>query len=197
MSHVQILGALSALLTLLSRANYFHSIFKGKTKPHAFSWFIWGVISSVGAAAQIAKGAGPGAWARTLASATNFVVVIVALIAGTRDIKRSDWITLIIALSTIPLWIATKTPVWSVIIVCTIDTAGYFPSVRKSWERPHQETSRSYFISSGSAFLSVLAIEHYSLSTWLYPAVLTCSNACMALFLLWRRRVLRPKTLKY
>ncbi|MBU6475784.1 MAG: hypothetical protein KGQ70_07435 [Alphaproteobacteria bacterium] len=196
MSHAEILGAFSASLTLLSRANYFDSIFRGKTKPHAFSWFIWGVISSIGATAQIVEGAGPGAWTRTLASATNFIVVAIALVAGTRDIRRGDWITLAVALSAIPLWIATKTPVWSVLIVCTIDTMGYFPSVRKSWERPHQETARSYFISSASAFTSILAIEHYTLSTWLYPAVLTCSNAGMALFLLWRRQVLQVKPLE-
>ncbi len=195
MTHTELFGAFSTLMSLLSRANYFNAIFQGKTRPHAFSWLIWGTISSIGVAAQIAEGAGPGAWARVFGSSTCFILVIVALLKGTRDVKRSDWITLIVALSAIPLWIVTKTPVWSVLIVCTIDTLGYFPTIRKSWDHPYQEAARSYLFSSCSAFFSVLAVEHYTLSTWLYPAVLTCSNSALAGFLLWRRHVLHDKSL--
>ena len=175
-------------MSMCSRANYFHAIFRGKTKPHAFSWLIWGVISSIGVAAQLAEGAGAGAWARMFATVTNFILVFVSLKKGTRNITRSDWITLIVALSAVPLWIITKTPVWSVILVCVIDTLGYLPTVRKSWEKPHEEAALSYLISGCGAFFSLIAIEHYTLSTWLYPAALTCSNTAMALFLVLRRK---------
>ncbi len=181
-------GALAVFAMVCSRGNYFRSIFQGKTKPHAFSWFIWGTISSIGFAAQVAEGAGPGSWARGFAAATCFMLVIVALMRGKNNIKRSDWVTFFVSLAAIPLWVATKTPVWSVILVCIIDTLGYYPTVRKSWEKPDEEAALSYIFSACGAFFSILALEHYTLSTWLYSAVLTWSNGSMALFLWARRR---------
>jgi len=188
MTYAAFFGLISILLTFCSRLNYFIAIFRGKTKPHAFSWLIWGIISSIGVAAQIAEGAGAGAWGRAFASFTNLVLVFIALSKGTCNITRSDWITLIVALLAIPLWVITRTPVWSVILVCIIDTLGYFPTVRKSWEKPYEEAAFSYMASGCSSLLAVLAVEHYTLSTWLYPAVLACSNTCMTAFLLLRRK---------
>lgn len=187
---IEAFGALSVLTMVCSRATYFTSIFRGVTRPNAFSWFIWGTISGIGFAAQVAEGAGPGAWARGFASMTCFVIVIMALVYGRRDIRKIDWLTFAVAMAAIPLWVITKTPVWSVIIVCIIDTLGYYPTVRKSWDRPHEEAVISYVFSSLGSLFAIFALDHYSLSTWLYSAVLFLSNGSMAAFLLLRRRLI-------
>lgn len=189
MVHTEIFGILSTFMMLCSRANYFNSTFRGRTRPHAFSWFIWGIISTIGFAAQVAEGAGAGSWARGLSAATCFMLVVVSLMKGEKNIRRSDWVTLVVALCAIPLWVATKTPVWSVILVCCIDTIGYFPTVRKSWDKPHSETALSYTLSCLCALFSIFAIENYTLSTWLYSAVLTVTNGGMVAFLLIRRKM--------
>src|SRR5262249_32279804 len=111
------------LLMLCSRGAYFTSIMKGRTRPHAFSWLIWGVISSIGLAAQIAEHAGPAAWVRGVGCSTCFVILGLCWFKGERNIKRADWITLAVAFAAIPLWVLTKTPVWSVVLVCLIDTS--------------------------------------------------------------------------
>lgn len=184
------LGALSVAMMVLSRAGYFAGIFRGGTRPHVFSWLIWGTISAIGFAAQAAEGAGPGSWARGFGSATCFLLVLVGLFKGEKDIKPADWVTLAVALSAIPLWAATHTPLWSVLIVCCIDTIGYLPTVRKSWLKPREEMAASYLFGSLAAGFSLLAIRHYTPSTWLYPLVLTVSNGAMWLFLRARRRAL-------
>lgn len=186
--HRVALGALSIAMMVLSRAGYFADIFRGGTRPHAFSWFIWGTISSIGFAAQVAEGAGPGSWARGFGSATCFLLVGLSWFRGEKNITRSDWVTLAVALSAVPLWIITETPFWSVLIVCAIDTIGYIPTVRKSWHKPHQEMALSYFLSSLGAGFSILAIVNYTPSTWLYPLVLLISNGGMGMFLLARRK---------
>ncbi len=175
-------------MMVCSRAGYFAGIFRGRTRPHVFSWLIWGTISGIGFAAQAAEGAGPGSWARGFGSATCFVLVGISYFKGEKDIKRADWVTLAVALSAIPLWVLTKTPFWSVLIVCVIDTIGYLPTVRKSWLKPREELAVSYLFSCLGAAFSLLAIVQYTPSTWLYPLVLTCSNGGMWLFLLARRR---------
>lgn len=187
MTFTAIFGLLSVAAMLAARATYFTSIWRGKTRPHAFSWFIWGVISSIGFAAQFAEGAGAGSWARGFGAVTCFMLVGISLFRGERNITRADWMTLCVALLAIPLWVLTKTPVWSVVLVCLIDTVGYLPTVRKSWTKPQSESALSYSIGSLGAFLTLLAIENYTVSTWLYPAVLVVSNGAMALFLLGRR----------
>lgn len=193
MTTKEIFAAIAIALMLFSRGTYFVSILKGRTKPHAFSWLIWGVISSIGFAAQIAEHAGAASWVRGVGCITCFVVVGLCWFRGERNITRSDWITLVIALAAIPLWVATKTPVWSVILVCLIDTSGYLPTVRKVYNKPKEETPYSYLLSCAGAFLSVLAIENYTPSTWLYPVVLTVSNLMMAGFIFIRRWQLHVK----
>ena len=181
-------GALSIVMMLCSRAGYFAGIFRGKIRPHVFSWFIWGTISGIGFAAQVAEGAGPGSWARGFGSATCFLLVFISYFKGEKNITRGDWLTLAVALSAIPLWVATKTPFWSVVLVCCIDTIGYLPTVRKSWLKPREEMAVSYLFSCLGAAFSLAAIEQYTPSTWLYPLVLTFSNGGMWLFLRARRR---------
>lgn len=175
-------------MMFFSRGVYFLSIHKGHTRPHAFSWLIWGVISSIGFAAQVAEGGGVGSWPRGFGAVTCFLIVILACFKGEKNITRGDWVTLLVALSAIPLWMATKTPVWSVILVCIIDTIGYIPTLRKAWHKPQEETPRGYFLSCFGAFFSLIALEAYTLSTWLYPLVLTFSNGSMAAFLILRKR---------
>lgn len=185
-SGAEIFGLLSVGMMLCSRGTYFVSIFQGKTRPHAFSWLIWGTISSIGFAAQFAEGAGAGSWARAFGAATCFLLIFVSLFKGERHITRSDCVTLAVALTAIPLWILTETPVWSVILVCAIDTVGYIPTIRKSWLKPREESAISYGFSCCGALFSLLAVEHYTLSTWLYPAVLVGTNGAMAGFLILR-----------
>lgn len=187
MSTSAIFGLLSVAAMLSSRLTYFRSIWLGKTRPHAFSWFIWGVISSIGFAAQFADGAGAGSWARGFGAFTCFLLVIISLKYSEKNITRADWLTLVVALAAVPLWIITKTPVWSVILICLIDTAGYLPTLRKSWNKPRSESAVSYAIGSAGACFAFLAIEHYTLATWLYPVVLIVSNGAMAGFLVTRR----------
>lgn len=174
-------------LMMCSRGSYIASILKGRTRPHSFSWFIWGVISTIGFAAQYAEDTGPACWVRGFGAATCFLLVVMGWFKGERDIRRADLVTLIVALLAIPLWVATKTPLWSVILVCLIDTIGYFPTIRKSWHKPRQETYVGYILSCLAAFFSLLAIENYTPVTWLYPVVLVISNGSMAVFLLARR----------
>jgi hypothetical protein len=185
-----ILGALSVFMLVCSRGGYFYGILKGRTRPHGFSWFIWGTISGIGFAAQVAEGAGPGSWARGFGSVTCFLLAWLGYKHGERNIKRIDWATLFVAFASIPLWMATETPFWSVLIVCAIDTIGYIPTVRKAWHKPQEEFAVSYLFSCLAALFSFFAIREYTPSTWLYPVVLTFTNGAMWALLKRRMKVL-------
>lgn len=183
-------GFISLAFMVLSRTVYITSVMRGRTKPHAFSWLIWTAISSIGFAAQFAEGAGPGSWARGLSAVTCLMLAVLGYFKGEKNITRGDKLTLLAAFSAVPLWLITKTPLWSVFIVCIIDTIGYFPTVRKAWNKPGEESAASFLISSLCSLSSLFAIENYNLCTWLYPALLVFTNTALAAYLLIRRNVL-------
>lgn len=195
MTQTEIFGVLSTGFVLISRLFYFNGIFRHGAKPHAFSWLIWGTISAVGFAAQVAEGAGPGSWARGFSCATCFLLVGIGYTRGDRSYTRSDWITLIVSLLAIPLWIITNTPLWSVILVCIIDTVGFLPTIRKSWLQPWEEPASGYGFFTVGAFLSLFAIEHYTPATWLYPVLMVFTNCSMTAYLLIRRNKMAVPTL--
>ena len=78
-------AAIAIALMLFSRGTYLTSILKGRTRPHAFSWLIWGVISSIGLAAQIAEHAGAAIWVRAVGCSTCFFILALCWWKGTRD----------------------------------------------------------------------------------------------------------------
>ena len=99
----EILGALSAIIGCIGYIPYFRGIFLGKTKPHAFSWFIWGLIMAIVFAVQIVEKGGPGSWNTVLSAIACFSIAILALFYGKRTFPLFDWIILVAAILTHPL----------------------------------------------------------------------------------------------
>ncbi len=53
--------ALTIIFTVLANAYYIVTIFRGKTKPHIYSWLIWAIINIAACLIQLQHGAGWGA----------------------------------------------------------------------------------------------------------------------------------------
>lgn len=117
-------------------------------------------------------------------------IAISAYWLGTKDIKRIDWVVLLTALLSIPLWIVTKSPLLSVILVVLIDAMGYVPTIRKSWRKPYEEAALMWAISIVVFTLSFFALENYTLTTYLYPVTFATINIFFVAYLLVRRRSL-------
>lgn len=161
---------LSIVVGTVGNWDYFVAIRRHVIRPHLFSWFIWGIITVIAAAAQAIKGAGPGNWATIYTAGVCFVFAAMALKYGERNITRSDWIALILAFLAIPLWLITGDPVWSVIWACVIDALGFYPTMRKSWHKPNEENIRPYFLANIKFLLGLVALDSYNLTTMLYPS---------------------------
>src|SRR5207253_1528641 len=104
---------------------YFRDIIKRKTKPHAFSWFIWGLLTAIAFFAQLTKGGGAGAWVSGFTSLVLLSIAVLALIYGEKDTKIINWLSFIGALVGLILWGITKNPLSAIIIVTAIDTIAY------------------------------------------------------------------------
>lgn len=185
-----VLSAAAILLTFIAFLPYIRGIHRGLIRPHLFSWLVWGLTTLVVFLAQLAGNGGVGAWPIGVSGAiTSYVTVLAWVRRGDLEITRTDWVFLIGALSALPLWFATSDPLSAVVILTVVDLAGFGPTFRKGWSHPHEEKIGFFGLFAARNLLVLLALEHYSATTTLFPAAV--GLACVALMgmLAWRRRV--------
>ena len=180
-------GYISLLFTIAAYAPYVWSCLKGRTKPHIFSWLLWSILMLIATFGQKAGFAGPGAWATFFSGLSCFIITLVALKSGDKNINRKDIFVLVIALAAIPLWYITQHPLSAIALITFIDALSYLPTIRKSIARPYEEMPVHYIISNCKHSFSIMAMSVYSLTTVLYPAVLFFMNALLVGIIYWRR----------
>ena len=179
-----ILGTIAILIALAGYVPYFRDIFAGKTKPHAFSWLVWALLTGIAFFGQIFDRGGAGAWVTGFTAIVSFVIFFLALQRGEKNITLSDKWSLGGAGVALVLWYFTNSPLGSVILITIIDALGFYPTFRKSYHKPHEETMLTFFLSGLKFVIAILALQHYSVVTYLYPAslVLKMIKACLKFF---------------
>ena len=190
MFYKELLSAIAIVLTFIAFFPYISSIIKGTIKPHVFSWVIWGTTTFVVFLAQLDDGGGVGAWPIGVSgSITIFIALLAWLKRGDITITRTDWLFFISAMSSLPFWYFTSDPLWAVVILTTVDVLGFGPTVRKAYAFPHSESLLFFALFTARNLIVIMALENYSITTVLFPAVIAA--ACMLLIALiaYRRRV--------
>ena len=185
----EILGAIATVIGLFGYGIYIFGIIKGITKPHAFSWLVWGIINSIIFVIQVVENAGPGAWVMGASTLSCFIIAAMAYkVRSKNSITKGDWAALISSLLAIPLWLLTQNPVWSVILLTVIDSVAFYPSIRKGYVSPHEEMIFKYAINTLKHLLSVFALVSVTFSTAFFPLYLVVANGGFALMLFMRRK---------
>jgi len=195
MEYHAIVSVLVITLTFFGYVPYIWDILKGKTKPHAFTWFVVAVTAFVAYALQLLGGAGVGAWPMLTVAVICIVVFLLSLWRGTRDITKSDIVLFILSLVALFLWLVVKQPVLSVILITVSEVLAFVPTIRKSWSEPYSETLSLYEISAVRHGLSILALQQINLLTALYPAAWSLTNVVISTVLLLRRKRVAPEPL--
>ena len=189
--HKQLLGAIAIGLTLIAYYPYIRSIIQGKTKPHVFSWVIWGTSTCIVFLAQLADKGGAGAWVIGFSGIISIYVAFLAYIKRSdSSITRIDGLFFIVAMTALPIWYLTSDPLWAVVILTTVDVLGFAPTFRRSYIRPFEEQLMFYVVMAVRNLVVVSALENYSLTTMLFPATIAVVCLIFSLMVLYRRRVL-------
>lgn len=183
-----ILALIAIVMTLVGYFYYFRDIFAGKTKPHAYSWLVWALLTAIAFAGQLHDNGGPGSYVTGVTAAISFFIFFLAIKRGEKDITRSDRAYLIMAILAIIPWLLTNDPVISVILISIIDFLGFIPTIRKSYHKPHEETLIHYVLAGLKFVLAIIALDHYSITTWFYPASLVAANLFFVVMLILRRK---------
>lgn len=191
MIYKEIFSAVAIALTLIAFFPYIRSIRQGTTKPHVFSWVIWGSTTFVVFLAQLADKGGAGAWPIGVSGIiTLYVALLSYLKRSDNTITKTDWTFFILAMNSLPLWYITSDPLWAVVILTAVDGMGFAPTFRKAYVRPYEEKMTFFAIIALRNFVSILALEHYSLTTVLFPAFIAAACLVLIVVMVHRRRVL-------
>jgi len=186
-----LLSAVAITLTFVLFVPYIRSIQRGETKPHVFSWVIWGIGTLIVFFAQLAGRAGLGAWP---IGVSGLITSYIALLAYSKRtdirISRTDWGFFLTALSALPFWFLTSDPLWAVVTLTFADIIGFGPTVRRAYAHPHDESVVFFALAAVRNLIAILALEHYSLTTVLFPAAVGVACLMLACLLVYRRRLL-------
>ena len=191
MTYKELFSAAAIALTFAAFVPYIRAIVSGAVRPHVFSWAIWGATTLVVFVAQVQANAGVGAW--PIGVSAGITISIAALAYARRadvTITKTDWMFFVAALSALPLWYFTSEPLSAVVVLTAVDLLGFGPTVRKAYDFPHSESLPFFALFAARNALVLFALEHYSLTTVLFPAAV--GLACLGLMAIVtvRRRTL-------
>jgi hypothetical protein len=187
MEHKEVLGFASTAIAIVSYLPYFIDILKNRTKPHTFTWIIWGVLTSIAFVEQIKANAGPGSW---VTGSTALICLFIAVVGYTKKqvkISRSDWLSLSGAAIVLGFLFITKDAVLSIILLTAINGIGYIPTFRKSFNRPFEETLSTYFLGGLKFVFAVWALQSYSFVTIIFPLSIIILSWGFVLMIITRR----------
>lgn len=185
------LSALAIVLTLGAFLPYVLAILSGRAKPHVFSWVVWGSTTFIVFLAQSADGAGAGAWPIGVSGIVSIGLAVLAYLKrGDYSVTRLDWSFLVLGLLSLPAWWATDDPLAAVIILTIADLLGFAPTIRKGYARPFEENLIFYAVITLRNGVAIAALEAYSLTTVLWPAITGVAGIPFIVMVLMRRRAL-------
>lgn len=191
MMYKELYSAIAIALTFIAFFPYIRSILKEETKPHVFSWVIWGSTTFIVFLAQLKDGGGVGAWPIGVSGLiTIYVAFLAYLKKSDKTITLIDWCFFLSAMASLPTWYFTSDPLWAVVILTAVDLLGFGPTIRKAYFHPYEENLTFFSIFMARNLIVIMALEYYSLTTVLFPAVI--AGACFALIVIvmFRRRIL-------
>ncbi len=191
MSHHQILAILGITIGFVSYAIYFYGIFYGQTKPHGFTWLVWGIMNITVFFAQLVRGGGAGSWITGINGVLCLAVFMVSLWRGEKNITRSDWWCLGGALAGIVGWIVTHNPLTAVLLASVIDLCAILPTIRKAYYKPYEENVLGFSIDLSAFVLALVALESFNLTTALFPVVILVNDSFLVGMILVRRRSIK------
>lgn len=182
------IGLIAVLLTIIGHFPYIIDILKNKTKPHVFTWIVWAVVTVLAFFGQWQKGGGAGSWTTGVTGLITILIAILSFRKGSKEITKSDKVFFGLALVSIIPWYITNDPTFSIVIITVIDVFAFLPTVRKTLKDPSSETFFTYALNILRHGLSVVALAHYNVATFLYPTALLVMNLIMTIIIFRYRK---------
>lgn len=174
MLSIQFFSGMAVIMSLLAYVVYIYSIYKGKSKPHVFSWLSWFIVMAVGGLAQEHVDEGGSSSIVLYVTAFCYLsIAIYAMFLKNKSITNSDIYTFIGAMCAIPMWLITKDPLSALCLLMIIDILSFYPTVRKTYYKPYSEDLTAYTLAAFGYGFMIFAVATPTSENLAYPIFLT------------------------
>ena len=173
---LQILGYISALLSIICILPYIRDILRLKTKPERGSWFIWTMLGFIAFFSQLAKGATNSLWLTVGQTTSVLIIFLLSLKYGYGGLGKRDLRALIGAGIGLVLWYLTREASFALIFVIIVDSIGTLLTLLKAYKDPESETLSTWIISGTSGIFGMLAVGSLNLILLAYPFYIVLAN---------------------
>jgi hypothetical protein len=189
----EMLSQIAILISILGYIPYINDLAHKRTKPHAFSWLIWGVLTMVIFVIQLNNGGGLASWVAGSTGIMSLIIFGFSLKFGEKRITLFDWSCLVLAFVAILVWLIVDQPLFAAILLTFIDVLGFAPTFRKTYLKPYEETLSTQVLSTVKHGLTVLSLSNLNFVTAIYPISLFASTLVFVIMVIYRRQTTKEK----
>ena len=164
-------SAVAVGISLVAYVPYLVDMFRGKNRPHLYSWISIALITAIVAYIQLIGGAGIGAIPTMVGVGVDGVILFYCFRFGTKDIVFMDKVCLAITLLGVAFYVVfNRQPVLSLAILTAAEIISFVPTYRKTRNDPYSESLPSYYLLMVKLTLILVALQTYNLLTVSYSA---------------------------
>ena len=184
MSIYYVLGFLSAIFFTIAYIPYIVSVIQGKTKPHPFSWLLWGLIGILSLYFYIHVGAHETLPFAYCGAVFPFVIFLFSIKYWKGGFSQFDYLVLALSLVSIILYLIFHSATVSLSMSILADMFAFMPTLRKTYLDPSSESLSSWGLFLTSYFLSVFAISKWTYGVAIFPCYLAVFGTIMCILIL-------------
>ena len=190
-------SVIASVIAVVAYIPYLIDMFRGKNKPHLYTWISIVLVTVIVAYIQLLGGAGYGAIPTIIGALIDVVILFYCFKYGTKDIISIDKVCLSISIVGVFVYfVLIDLPVVSLVIVTIAEMVSFIPTFRKTRNDPYSESLSSYYIVLVKLVLIIFALQSYNLLTISYSATWITVYAIFLLSVyVWRSNKKRHKIL--
>ncbi len=189
----EIIAVIATVLAVIGNTSYLKDVWRGRVKPHPYTWFIWSIVSMTTFFGGLLNGAGIGALPTGVAEGFTIIIFVLSLkqlFSGKLEpIRRIDNYFLALCLIGLIPWAITKDPTISVVIVVIVDISAFIPTLRKTWNKPESEKPLLYTMNVTRHILTLFSLNAYNIATTFHSIAMIVTNTLMTLFIQRKSRL--------
>ncbi len=188
-----IITIIATLLVFVGYTPYIIDTYRGKTRPHIFSYFLWSLLVFIVFFLQFTHGGGYAVWHTFTVFLFLFFIFILSFKKGKRDIRKIDYVFFFFALLSIPIWLIADQAEVSITILVVINIFAFLMTLRKIWIDPWSETLILYIVTAIRYSIILFAFADLNYITFISPFVAASLNALTACLIFIRRKQIQLK----
>jgi len=167
-----IASILATGIALIAYVPYLIDMFKGKNRPHLYTWISIVLVTTVVAYIQVLGGAGVGAIPTIIGDIVDLIILFYCFKFGTKDVVFMDKVCLAISVLGVVVYaVFSNKPLLSLAVVTAAEIISFIPTFRKTRNDPYSESPPSYYLLVLKLSLILVALQKYNLLTVSYSVL--------------------------